>query len=205
MKEKFIEDYIKHSDDILKNIDRKEIVKVIDILFEAWKNNKYIFLFGNGGSASTASHFCSDLFKTANVEGKKRFKAICLNDNMSVISALTNDNGWENVYTEQLINLMNEGDVVIAISVHGGSGKDKSDQWSQNILRAIEYANKKGKTIGFSGFNGGPIKELAAACVVVPKNSTPHVESFHLWLEHMIVFCLKKMIENYNEINEVKT
>jgi D-sedoheptulose 7-phosphate isomerase len=156
-------------------------------------------LFGNGGSASTASHFCSDLFKTANVENKKRFRAICLNDNLSVVSALINDSGWETVYIEQLVNLMDIGDVAIAISVHGGSGRDKSGQWSQNILRAIEYANKKGKTIGFSGFDGGPLKEIATACVVVPKNSTPQVESFHLWLEHMIVFCLKKRIEEYNE------
>lgn len=200
MREEFIENYIRDSEDILENIDRKEISKVIDILFEAWKNNKQIFLFGNGGSASTATHFCSDLLKTANVEGKKRFRAICLNDNIPVVSALTNDNGWENVYVEQLMNLMNDEDVAIAISVHGGSGKDKSGLWSQNIMRAIEYANKKGKTIGLSGFDGGPLKKNATACIVVPKNSTPHVESFHVWLEHLICFQLKELIQEYSEV-----
>jgi D-sedoheptulose 7-phosphate isomerase len=193
--EQFIEYYIRDSVDILRMIDRKEISKTIDILYEAWKNDKQIFFFGNGGSASTASHFCSDLFKTANVANKKRFRAFCLNDNMSVISAFTNDAGWENIYQEQLVNLMNYGDVAIALSVHGGSGKDKSGQWSQNILKAIDFANKKGKTIGFSGFDGGPLKEIATACVVVPKNSTAHVEAFHVWLQHLIVFCLKKKIE----------
>ena len=87
------------------------------------------------------------------------------------------------------------GDVLICISVHGGAGKDKAGLWSQNLLKAMKYVTDNGgKTIGFSGFDGGPMKEIADACVVVPADSTPQVESFHLALEHLVCACLKQKI-----------
>jgi len=93
----------------------KEIDRVIEILFEAWKKGNRIFIIGNGGSASTATHFACDLAKGTAVEGKKRFRVISLTDNVSLLTALTNDNGFASVFVEQLKNLLEKDDVVIAI------------------------------------------------------------------------------------------
>lgn len=193
---KFIENYLSDIATISQEISVAEIDKVIDILFEAWANGRQVFTCGNGGSSSTATHFYCDLAKQTIVDGKKRFRAICLNDNIPLMSALTNDNGFDNLYYEQLLNLFQEGDVLITISVHGGVGSDKAGAWSQNLIKAIRYVQDNGgKAIGFSGFDGGLMKEICDACIVVPANSTPHVESFHLALEHLICSCLKKKIE----------
>jgi D-sedoheptulose 7-phosphate isomerase len=118
-----------------------------------------------------------------------------LNDNIPLVLALVNDNGFDNLFYEQLKTKFNTGDVVICLSVHGGAGKDKAGQWSQNLLKAMVYARDKGgQSIGLSGFDGGLMKEIADACIVVPANSTPLVESFHLVIEHLLIFRLKEMI-----------
>ena len=198
--EKQIEQYFKEIKEICDNISRKDIDKVIEILFNAWKNGDKVFFCGNGGSAGTANHFMCDLFKVTIVKGKKRFKALCLNDNVPLMTALINDEGWDNLYIEQLKNLFEKGDVLICLSVHGGSGRDKAGAWSQNLLKAMDYVkNNGGKTIGFSGFNGGAMKEIADACVVVPFNATPHVEAFHVVLQHLIAFRLKEKIMEYKD------
>ena len=192
----FIESYLSDIADISKAISVVDIDKAVDILFEAWQNGNQVFTCGNGGSASTATHFCCDLTKQTIVDGKKRFKAICLNDNIPLISALTNDEGFDNLFYEQLLNFFQKGDVLVTISVHGGVGKDKAGAWSQNLIKAMRYVQDNGgKAIGFSGFDGGLMKEIADACIVVPINSIPHVESFHLALEHLICSCLKKKIK----------
>jgi D-sedoheptulose 7-phosphate isomerase len=191
----FTRSYLADIKQICDSISVSDIESVIEILFKAWQDNKQVFICGNGGSASTASHMTCDLLKSVIVEGKKRFIAHCLNDNVPLVSALTNDEGFDNLYSEQLINLFKEGDVLVCISVHGGAGRDKAQLWSQNLLKAMKYAGtRNGKTIGFSGFDGGPMKEIADACIVVPMNSTPHVESFHGVLEHLICTCLKQRI-----------
>jgi len=151
---------------------------------------------GNGGSASTATHFACDLAKGTVVEGKKRFRVISLTDNVPLITALTNDNGFNAIFVEQLRNLLEKDDVVIAISVHGGTGKERAGVWSQNLLAAIQYAKENSaKTIGIAGFDGGALKNLADACIVVPVQSTPYVESWHATLEHLICSCLREKIE----------
>lgn len=191
---KFFETTRETNDKLLQN-EMQNISDTINILFEAWKNGNKVFIFGNGGSASNASHFLCDIVKCTNVEGKKRFRGMCLNDNSGLVTAHINDNGWENLYIEQLKNYMDEGDVVIALSVHGGSGKDNAGAWSQNLLKALDYANKNGaKTIGLSGFDGGAFKSVAGVCVTVPANSTPHVESFHVVLHHLICDALREKI-----------
>ena len=192
----FINNYFKEMNEIIRKLPIEKIDQVIEALLEARINDKKIFVMGNGGSASTATHFACDLSKVTIVGNKKRFKVICLNDNLPLVSALTNDDGWSEIYVEQLKNHFGSGDIVIALSVHGGLGKDKAGVWSQNLLKALNYAkDNKGIAIGFSGFDGGAMKELADICVVVPYNSTPHVESFHLVLEHLITFCVRKRIE----------
>lgn len=191
----FISNYLKQTAEIAGKVNKGDIDKAIDILFQAWRAGKRVYTCGNGGSASTATHFACDLIKTVEGAGQRGFKAECLNDNIPVMLAYINDNGFENLYSEQLITKFTPGDVLICLSVHGGAGKDKSGLWSQNLLKAIKYAQENGgKAIGFSGFDGGPMKEVCDACVTVPAESTPLVESFHLVLEHLIVFRLKEMI-----------
>ena len=192
----YIQNYLKETREITKLISVDEVDKAVELLFDAWKNGNHVYTCGNGGSASTATHFACDLAKTTIVAGKKRFTAYCLNDNIPLVSALINDEGFDNLYQEQLKGHFEEGDVLICISVHGGAGQDKSGLWSQNMLKAMRYAKDTGgKTIGFSGFDGGPMKEIADACIVVPIDSTPQVESFHLALEHLICSCLRQKIE----------
>jgi len=193
--EGFVKNFLNEFVDIAGRLSVDDIHRVIDMLFEAWKNEKKVFLIGNGGSASTATHFACDLAKTASVEGKKRFRAISLTENIPLLTALMNDEGPASIFVEQLKNLLEKDDVVIAISVHGGSGEDKAGPWSQNLLAAIKYAKENSaKTIGLSGFNGGALKEIADVCIVVPVNSTPYVESWHVALEHLITSCLKERI-----------
>ena len=191
----YIEKYLEGIREIAEKISREEIDLVVEHLFSAWQRGNTVFLIGNGGSAGTASHFASDLAKCTIVPGKRRMRVISLVDNLPLVSALTNDEGWSNVYVEQLKNLFQPGDAVLAISVHGGSGSDKAGAWSQNLLKGIQYAKDNGGVgLGFSGFDGGALKTLADACVVVPFNTTPHVESFHVVLHHLVTFCLAEKI-----------
>ena len=193
-----IEQYFKEIKEITNNISRKDIDDSIEMLFDAWKNDNQVFFCGNGGSAGTATHFMCDLFKVTIAQGKKRFKAFCLNDNIPLMTALINDEGFDNLFIEQLKNLYRKGDVLICLSVHGGSGKDKAGLWSQNLLKAMDYVkNHGGKTIGFSGFDGGAMNDVADVCIVVPFNATPHVEAFHVVLQHLIAFRLKEKIAEY--------
>ncbi len=191
----YIQNYFAEARKITEAISADDIDRAIELLFEAWKSGSHVFACGNGGSASTATHFVSDLVKTAAAPGKRGFKAECLNDNIPLMLALVNDEGFDNLYYEQLKTKFQRGDVLICISVHGGSGKDKAGLWSQNLLKAMNYVKENGgKTIGLSGFDGGAMKEIADVCIVVPIDSTPHVESFHLVLEHLIISRLREKI-----------
>lgn len=180
----------------IDNVSKADIERVLDALFKAWQRESTIYLIGNGGSAGTASHFASDLCKCTIVPGKKRLKAVSLTDNMALFSAITNDDGWENVFTEQLMNFFRSKDVLVALSVHGGSGSDKAGPWSQNLLKAIKFAkDNDGVTVGLSGFDGGALKQEADYSIVVPIESTAHVESFHVVLHHLIAFRLAEKIK----------
>jgi D-sedoheptulose 7-phosphate isomerase len=162
-----------------------QISEAISILAKAREQKKHVFICGNGGSAGTSTHFAADLFKMGEL------RAISLVDNIPLNSALINDEGWSEVYTEQLKRMFDEGDVLIALSVHGGTGADKAGIWSQNLLRAIDYVKEHGgKTIGLAGFDGGSMKTMCDVCIVVPANSTPLVEAFHVVLHHLITWQL---------------
>ena len=192
----FIDGYFAEMREILDKLSREDIDGVIETLFAAWREGRTVFLIGNGGSASTATHFACDLSKVTVCEGRPRLRAVSLCDNPALISALTNDNGFEHIFSEQIRSLMRPRDVLIAISVHGGSGADQAGVWSQNLLRAMKVAKKEfGATvIGFSGFDAGAFRQIADLCLNVPVSSTPQVESFHLVLEHLVTFCLKERI-----------
>lgn len=191
----FVKEYLQDLEMVVKQVSQDDIQKALTLLFEAWTNEKQVFVAGNGGSASTATHFTCDLAKFTAVDGKKRFRAVCLNDNMPLVSALTNDLGWDNVYLEQLKNLLDRGDVLVVISVHGGSGADKAGVWSQNLLKATKYVQDNGgKVLGLAGFDGGALKQAADACIVAPINSTPQVEGFHAVLTHLLCASLRQSI-----------
>jgi D-sedoheptulose 7-phosphate isomerase len=197
LKRGFVSSFLTEFADVARRISEDDINKTIELLFEAWKQGSKIFIIGNGGSASTATHFACDLAKTTAVEGKKRFKVISLTDNVPLLTALTNDDGFASIFVEQLKNLLERDDVLIAISVHGGSGQDKAGLWSQNLLAAIQYAkDNHARTIGMAGFDGGAFKTMTDVCIVVPANSTPYVESWHATLEHLICSSLKERIQN---------
>ena len=184
--------YFNDIDTVLKKISKDDILKVINLLDQARQEGKRVFIIGNGGSASTATHFACDLNKYVSVENKKRFRAISLEDNVPLVTALVNDEGWDKVYSYQLENLMDDGDYLVAISVHGGSGADNAGLWSQNLLRACKMVQERGgKVIGLAGFDGGALKKMADACIVVPIDSTPQVEGFHLELTHLICSAIR--------------
>lgn len=183
----FINKYTEDIKKALDALDKDVINNVIDKIFQAYKNNKQIFIMGNGGSASTSSHFACDLGKGTIIEGKKRFRVMSLNDNMALITAFSNDYGYEYVFVEQLKNLVNKEDIVIAISASGNS---------PNIVKGINYAKEKGAyIIGLSGFCGGHLRETSDLCIHVENDSYGQVEDVHMFLCHMISLNIKKYIE----------
>jgi D-sedoheptulose 7-phosphate isomerase len=187
--EKIINDYLQEVRDIANGVSVKDINDAVDIIYESCIiHGKKILLCGNGGSASTASHFANDLLKLG-------FQAICLNDNPAIITAITNDSGFGELYNEQMGVLFGQKDVLIVLSVHGGSGEDKAGVWSQNLVMAVKRARcRYGKIIGLLGYDGGLIKQLADVSIIVG-NSTPQTESWHLHIEHLICLLLKERIK----------
>lgn len=172
--------YFNYLSELYSSIDVESIEKVINVFLEARKKEKTIFLIGNGGSASTCSHFSEDLSLGTYCEGIKPFKTISLTDNTSYITALGNDIGYENAFNGQLRCLLNKEDVVVGIS---GSGN------SPNLLKALEYANSKGAiTIGILGFDGGKMKELCKYNIIIrtKKGMYGPVEDMHLIIVHII-------------------
>ena len=178
-----------------------DLEKSVDLLVDAWENGKCVYSFGNGGSASTASHLACDLAKFTIIPGKPRLKALCLNDNPSLISAWTNDSGFGTIFAEQLEPWIDKGDVLIPISVHGGSGSGDAGPWSQNLAQAVNLGKERGaKTIGLSGFDGGFLGEQADICLVAPMDEepwgTPLIESFHVALHHLLCLAVKERIQH---------
>jgi D-sedoheptulose 7-phosphate isomerase len=179
-----IKDYISQVADTLSKLPVDQIAGVVDVLSEARDRGSRIFIFGNGGSAATASHFAADLAKGAIHRGKPRFKAFALTDNVPLLSAWANDTDYGNIFSEQLESFVEANDIAIAIS---GSGN------SPNVLNGAEVAKAKGATtIGFIGFDGGRLKDLVDIALVVPSHNMEQVEDIHLLLEHVITTCLRK-------------
>jgi len=194
-----IETYAERMADAFRGISQKEIGRVVNLLYEAWQRGAAVFLMGNGGSASTASHFACDLAKLTIVKGQRRFRVMGLTDNIPLVSAWTNDDGFGSIFAEQMEPWFREGDVLIGISVHGGSSSGNAGAWSQNLGRAVRLAKERGgKVLGLSGFGGGLLGEMSDVCLTVPVDSeplgTPLVESIHVALHHMISIALQLRI-----------
>lgn len=151
---------------------------VVDVLMDANRRGATVYIFGNGGSAATATHMACDLAKRPIVPGQPRFRVVALTDNNALMTALSNDISYDAVFAEQLYPLVCEGDVVVGIS---GSGN------SRNVLNGMEVARDAGAiTIGFCGYDGGKLKAMVDYPVHVPSNVMAMVEDVHLMLEHAI-------------------
>lgn len=171
----------------LAKLNYKEFEAFLQALVKAYKKENNIFIFGNGGSGLTASHFASDLNKGVSYGKRKRFKVIPLADNIATIMAYANDVSYEDIFVEQLKNFLTTGDIVIGIS---GSGNSK------NVLKAITYANKKGNTtVGLTGFDGGLLKKIAKISVNANVNCMQKSEDIHLITAHLTTKVLRKMLE----------
>ncbi|HLB28956.1 MAG TPA: SIS domain-containing protein [Dehalococcoidia bacterium] len=194
-----VKDYLQSLSQLCFTVSQQAIKEAVEIVYDVWRKGGTVFTMGNGGSASTAAHLASDLAKYAIVPGRRRLKAMSLGDNIPLVSAWTNDAGFSSIFAEQLEPWLREGDALVAISVHGGSGGSDAGPWSQNLLRAVALARERGaKVIGLSGFDGGALQEVADVCVVAPATSepmgTPLVESFHVAIHHLICLALKLRI-----------
>lgn len=177
--------YISDLKATLDLLSAAEIDVVIDLLHAARTAKHTIFIVGNGGSASTASHFMCDLAKNTQHPGLPHFRVVALTDNMASFSAYANDEGYDQVFARQLEVLLRPNDIVIAISASGNS---------PNVLNAIALANQAAATtIGFTGFDGGTLRQIAQYSIHVPSNCIEQVEDIHLMLEHLICTALKQL------------
>ncbi|OGQ91664.1 MAG: phosphoheptose isomerase [Deltaproteobacteria bacterium RIFOXYA12_FULL_58_15] len=172
-----VDDYFNRLCHTIANIDRQAINQFIDLIEKARQDGNAVFTFGNGGSASTASHMVCDLNKGVSYGREKRLRVICLNDSISTVMAYSNDVGYADVFVEQLRNFCQPKDLVIGLS---GSGN------SENVLRAIGYARKRGATtIGFCGYDGGKLKQLVDLAVHAPIHDMQIAEDLHLVVLHI--------------------
>lgn len=182
--------YLEELSATIKNLPVCGINDLVQIFLQAYQRDRTIFLFGNGGSASLASHMCCDLGKGTAPASGKRLRAIALTDNAALITAWANDTSYENIFAEQLENLLQPGDVAFGIS---GSGN------SPSILAALEFARRAGATTaGITGFEGGKMKPLCDACVVVPSANMQIIEDLHLSIAHSVFRMLRHQIETIN-------
>ena len=173
----YIEDIIA----LLRQVDPREVDALVDALVDAYRNERFVFVIGNGGSAANASHLCEDLGKgtLSDFEGQKRLKILSLTDNVPYIMAWANDEGYERVFVEQLKNFAEPGALLIAIS---GSGN------SANVLRAVEYANRHGmKTFALTGYDGGRLKQIAHESLHVRSDNMGAVETVHAVVIHYLM------------------
>ena len=176
----------------LLRVDSAEVAALADAIYDCYLQRRFVFLIGNGGSGSNASHFCEDLGKGTlrredfDNDARKRLRVLSLTDKSPYLLAWGNDEGFDRVFVEQLKNLSSPGDLLVAIS---GSGN------SPNILRAVDWANRHGlKTFGCTGFSGGKLRGLAQQGLHVPLDDMGIVESIHLTAFHWVVDNLHKRI-----------
>ena len=185
VEESDINDYFNSVNSTLKNLNKQDISNFVNLLLDAYHNERNIYVFGNGGSAATASHFCGDLVKGVSYGLDKRFRAICLSDNIPSIMAIANDISYDDIFIEQLKNFLNNEDLVIGIS---GSGN------SINVVKALEYANgKNAKTVAICGYKGGKIKEIADLSIHAEVDDMEISEDIH---NLVMIHTVKRLLSN---------
>lgn len=171
--------YLDHEAEVLRTLDIEEINRVLNLLAEAFERESTIYIFGNGGSAATASHFQNDFNKGISEYTQKKFHFCCLNDNVATIMAIANDIGYEEIFRFQLVGKLRPGDLVVAIS---GSGN------SANVINAVEYAQQEGNiVVGLTGYDGGKLRKLANYSLHVPVHSMQITEDIHMLFDHLMM------------------
>jgi D-sedoheptulose 7-phosphate isomerase len=166
---------------VVEEVDPRAVQSLADTILDCYREDRWVFIIGNGGSGANASHFCEDLGKgtLSSLEDQKRLKVLSLTDNTPYLLAWANDEGYDRIFVEQLKNLRQPGALLIAIS---GSGN------SENVLQAVRYANDHGmRTFGITGFEGGQLAVLAQQKVTVPSNNMGLVEAAHSILFHYVL------------------
>ena len=183
---KDIASYISLETAVLQELDTDQINDVLNILEQALDEGRAIYIFGNGGSAATASHFQNDFNKGVSEHTEKKFRFQCLNDNVATILAIANDIGYEEIFRFQLQVKLKKGYIVIEISVSGNS---------DNVLRAVEYAKEsQAVVIGMTGFSGGKLKDLCDYPLHVPVRSMQITEDIHMVLDHLMMSIFYKSL-----------
>jgi D-sedoheptulose 7-phosphate isomerase len=178
-----ISEYFEDLDNQIILLDKNKISTIIKVIEKAIKDEKKIFIIGNGGSAALSSHLACDITNGA-YRSNKIIKILSLNDNVPIITALANDIGYNNIFAYQLVNLMDEGDILIAIS---GSGK------SENILKAVKFAKNNGaKVISLTGFSGGKLKKVSDYNINIDSKHYGVIEDLHSIICHIIAFRIGK-------------
>lgn len=181
-----ISKFLEETARLLEKLDRSAIEHAAQILIDCYHREGRVYTLGNGGSASTAQHFACDLAKYVIPEGGRPFDVRCLTDNIALYTAWANDAAREDVFVNQLRGLLTPKDVVLCISVHGGSG------FSTDLVRAVRYANQVGAaTLSLVGFDGGSLHSESTCSILVPVESTPQTEAIHLVIEHMLMTLIR--------------
>ena len=171
--------YISKLSDALNCLDHARIDSAVNLIAEAWSNGKQIITLGNGGSSLTALHFINDWNKSIFIAGGKPFRGRSLLENMGLMMSYANDVSFQDIFSEQLKNILLPGDLVIAIS---GSGN------SENVIRAVNYANENGAvTLGLCGYRGGKLKEIAQHHVWADVDDMQLSEDIHSIFGHIVM------------------
>jgi D-sedoheptulose 7-phosphate isomerase len=177
------EAYFRSVGSILRALPFTLIDHVTEALWRAYLENRAVYVFGNGGSAALASHCACDLGKGTAVNGNRRFRVVALTDNVPLMTAWANDSCYDDIFSEQLTSVIQQGDVALAIS---GSGN------SPNVLKALHLAREMGAlTIGLTGFQGGRMLPLCDLCVVVPSDNMQVIEDLHVAVSHSVFTSLR--------------
>jgi D-sedoheptulose 7-phosphate isomerase len=181
-----ITEYLAETEAAIAGLSPAEVEATVSAIFRAWADRKQVFVLGNGGSASTASHMGNDLSKATIVPGVPRMRVISITDNVALMTAWGNDESYDCIFKEQLENLLDAGDVVVAISASGNS---------PNVLRAVEFARARGAvTVGWTGRKGGKLKDAVDHCLHAPTDDIGIIESVHLVVDHLITRLLYRRI-----------
>lgn len=184
-----IRKYINLEIGILNKLDQNEINKAMNLLEETREKGSNVYVFGNGGSAATASHMENDFNKGVSEKLEKKYRFQCINANMATIMAIANDNGYDMVFKQQIENKLTEADVIVAIS---GSGN------SENVIKAVNYAKQQGcKVIGMTGYSGGMLKQLSDISLHVPIDNMQITEDLHIIINHIMMYILCGELSGY--------
>ena len=182
-----IESFLKTTSSLLSALDRQALAAAKKLLLHCYQRDGRVYTAGNGGSASTAQHFACDLAKYVIPPGARPFDVRCLTDNVPLYTAWANDAPREEVFVNQLRGLLTPKDLLILISVHGGSG------FSTDLVRAVRFANEVGAdSIALVGFDGGILHSEARCSILVPVESTPQTEAIHLVIQHLLMQLIRE-------------